>query len=161
MITQDELKTKLDYNSETGKFVWKVKPSPRFPSGMNAGCVTNMYVYITINGKRMAAHRLAWLYVHGEHPEHQIDHINGDPSDNRISNLRKATQFENAQNIRRPQKNNPHGSLGITYDPHKKLWRARISVNNKRKYIGKYKSQEEAAQAYIDAKRLLHPFNTL
>lgn len=107
------------------------------------------------------AHRLAWLYVHGEHPENQIDHINGDPSDNRISNLRKATQLENAQNRRRPQKNNEHGSLGITYDSRKKLWRARIGVNGKRKYIGKYKSQEEAAQAYIEAKRLLHLFNTL
>jgi hypothetical protein len=161
MITQDELKACLNYNPNTGEFHWKVKPCKRFPAGMKAGAKVNGYIRIKIKDKAYGAHRLAWLYVHGEHPEHQIDHINGNPSDNRITNLRKATQFENAQNRRKPQKNNPHGMLGITYDPHKKLWKARIGINGKRKYIGKYKSQEEAAQAYIDAKRLLHPFNTL
>lgn len=161
MITQAELKSRLDYNPDTGEFHWKIKPSKRFPAGMKAGSNVNGYIRIHMNSKLYGAHRLAWLYVHGEHPEHQIDHINGNPSDNRIANLRKATQFENAQNIRRPQKNNSHGNLGISYDPHKKLWRARIGINGKRKYIGRFKSQEDAAQAYINAKRELHLFNTL
>lgn len=161
MLTQAEVKKVFDYNPETGDFHWKVKPSKRFPAGMKAGANVNGYIRIHYNGRMYAAHRLAWLYIHGTNPEHQIDHINGNPSDNRIENLRKATHAENAQNRRRPQKNNSHGNLGITYDPLKQLWRARISINGKRQYIGKYKSQEAASQAYIEAKRLNHPFNTI
>lgn len=160
-MTQDHLKKILDYNPETGLFHWKVKPSKRFPAGMQAGSLIHGYIRIHTNGRQYGAHRLAWLYVYGVEPEYQIDHINGNPSDNRIVNLRQATQLENMQNIRKPQKNNSHGTLGVTYDPKKQLWRTRITVNGKRKYIGKYKSQEDAAEAYIQAKRTYHPFNTL
>lgn len=160
-MTQEQLKKILSYDPETGIFHWKIKPSKRFPAGMQAGSLVNGYIRIHTNGRQYGAHRLAWLYVHGVEPEHQIDHINGNPSDNRIANLRQATALENSQNIRKPQKNNTHGTLGITYDPNKKLWRARIGINGTRQYIGKFKSQEEAAQAYLQAKRSLHPFNTL
>ena len=160
-MTQDELKRILSYNPETGLFYWKIKPSNRFKLGMQAGSLVNGYIRIHTNGRQYGAHRLAWLYIHGVEPEHQIDHINGNPSDNRIVNLRQATALENAQNIRKPQKNNTHGNLGVTYDPKKKLWRTRISVNGTRKYIGKFKTQEQAAQAYLEAKRAMHPFNTL
>jgi len=160
-MTQDQLKKILSYDPENGIFHWKIKPSKRFPAGMQAGSCANGYVRIHTNGRIYGAHRLAWLYVYGVEPEHQIDHINGNPSDNRIVNLRQATAIENAQNIRRPQKNNTHGTLGVTYDSNKKLWRARITIDGKRKYLGKFKSQEQAAQAYIDAKRAMHPFNTL
>jgi hypothetical protein len=160
-MTQDELKKILDYDPETGKFYWKNKPSKRFPAGMQAGSLVNGYVRIHTNNRQYGAHRLAWLYVYGHEPEHQIDHINGDSSDNRIVNLRQATALENMQNIRKPQKNNSHGTLGITYDTNKNLWRARITVNGKRQYIGKFKFKDDAAQAYIQAKRQLHPFNTL
>ena len=160
-MTQDQLKKILSYDSETGLFHWKIKPSKRFAAGMQAGTSVNGYIRIHTNGRQYGAHRLAWLYVYGVEPEHQIDHINGNPSDNRIVNLRQATALENMQNIRKPQKNNSHGNLGITYDPKKKLWRTRISINGIRKYIGKFKTQEQAAQAYLEAKRAMHPFNTL
>jgi hypothetical protein len=160
-MTQDQLKKILSYDPETGLFHWKIKPSKRFAKGMQAGSLGDGYIRIHTNGRQYGAHRLAWLYVHGVEPEHQIDHINGNPSDNRIVNLRQATQMENAQNIRKPQKNNSHGNLGVTYDPKKKLWRTRISINGTRKYIGKFKTQEQAAQAYLEAKRSMHPFNTL
>jgi hypothetical protein len=161
MITQDELKKILSYNPETGDFHWINKPNKKLPAGYKAGCSKSGYVRIHYKDHAFGAHRLAWLYVYGEHPKHLIDHINGDPLDNRIANLREATTFENAQNIKKPQKNNSHGTLGISYVPNKKLWRARIGVNGKRIYIGKYKSQEDAAQAYLEAKRKYHPFNTL
>ena len=160
-MTQDQLKKILSYDPETGLFHWKIKPSKRFSKGMQAGSLGDGYIRIHTNGRQYGAHRLAWLYVYGVEPEHQIDHINGNPSDNRIVNLRQATQMENAQNIRKPQKNNSHGNLGVTYDPKKKLWRTRISINGTRKYIGKFKTQEQAAQAYLEAKRSMHPFNTL
>ena len=160
-MTQDEVKKILNYDPETGLFHWKIKPCKRFPAGMQAGSNVDGYIRIHTNGRQYGAHRLAWLYIHGVEPEHQIDHINGNPSDNRIVNLRQATALENAQNIRKPQKNNTHGNLGVTYDPKKKLWRARIGFNGIRKYIGKFKTQEQAAQAYLKAKRAMHPFNTL
>jgi len=160
-MTQDQLKKILSYDPKTGIFHWKIKPSKRFPAGMQAGSNVEGYVRIHTNGRTYGAHRLAWLYVYGIEPEHQIDHINGNPSDNRIVNLRQATALENMQNIRRPQKNNSHGTLGVTYDSSKQLWRARITINGKRKYLGKFKSQEQAAQAYIDAKRVMHLFHTL
>ena len=161
MITQEQLKTLLNYEPETGDFYWKRKPNKRLPSGTKAGANVNSYIRITIDGKGYGAHRLAWLYVHGKHPTDQIDHINGNPLDNRIVNLREATLFENAQNIKRPQKNNKHGYLGITFDKRKNLWRARIGVNGTRRYIGKFKSPEDAYKAYLSAKRDMHPFNTM
>ena len=161
MITQDEVKAVFIYNPETGDFHWRIKPSPRFPAGMKAGANVKGYIRIKYKDRLYGAHRLAWLYMTGEHPKHLIDHINGNGLDNSIANLREATSYENAQNIFKPQKNNSHGNLGISYMSKKKLWRARISVNGKRIYIGSYKSQKDAAQAYLDAKRRLHPFNTL
>lgn len=161
MITYEDLIKVLDYNKETGEFHWKIKPSKRFSAGMKAGSSVNGYIRIHYKRRLYAAHRLAWLYVYGKHPEHQIDHINGNPSDNRITNLREATQAENAQNIRRAQKNSSHGLLGITYDSRKKLWRARITINGKRYHLGRHKLKEDAANAYIQAKRTLHPFNTI
>jgi hypothetical protein len=76
-MTQDHLKKILDYNPETGLFHWKVKPSKRFPAGMQAGSLIHGYIRIHTNGRQYGAHRLAWLYVYGVKPEYQIDHING------------------------------------------------------------------------------------
>ena len=161
MFTQEELKRCFDYNPETGNFIWKIKPNKKLPIGTVAGTIVNGYRRIHYQGKLYGAHRLAWLYVHGAFPENLIDHINGDGLDNRIANLREANFFENAQNITKPQKNNSHGYLGITFDKRKKLWRARIGVNGTRRYIGKFKSPEEAYNAYLSAKRELHPFNMM
>lgn len=161
MLTQELLKKKLTYNQDTGDFHWIGKPSHRIHAGAKAGSNVHGYIRIKLHGKLYGAHRLAWLYMYGRMPTNLIDHINGNPSDNRIINLREATAAENAQNRRRAQKNNQHGTLGITYDPKKKLWRARIAINGKRKYIGKYKSQEDASRAYIQAKQIIHPFSTI
>ena len=112
MVTQDELKRCLDYNSETGVFIWKIKPNKKMLSGVVAGASINGYRRITYKGKTYGAHRLAWLYVHGVFPANLMDHINGDGLDNRIANLREANSFENAQNITKPQKNNPTARVG-------------------------------------------------
>ena len=161
MITQDELKKVLSYNPDTGDFYWINKPNKKLPAGYKAGNSKTGYVRIKYKDYQYGAHRLAWLYMYGEHPKNLIDHINGDPLDNRIVNLREATSFENSQNRTRPQKNNTHGTLGVSYLPNKKLWRARISINGTRISLGKYKLKEDAAQAYLDAKKRLHPFSTL
>lgn len=99
MITHDRLKELLHYNPDTGVFTNRVRRGGNALAGGIAGCITNKgYVHIRIDGKDYQAHRLAWLYVYGEFPKIEIDHINHIRSDNRISKLRLATHQENGKN---------------------------------------------------------------
>lgn len=97
------LRTLLDYNPLTGQFTWRVRAAHRIHVGDIAGviCKSTGYRVIGINGVRHSAHRLAWLHVHGEWPAQNIDHINGDRSDNRIENLRDVSQQTNTLNRKR------------------------------------------------------------
>ena len=152
-ITQDELKKQLFYDTETGQFT-------RLISQSNAVCVGDVagspdckgYLRITVNGRMYLSHRLAFLYVHGDMPP-QIDHINGDPSDNRIANLRAATGSQNLAN-RGPTKRNTSGFKGVCWLKQKKKWKAQIQINRKYIYIGLFSSAEDAYAAYCEiAKR--------
>lgn len=105
MITQAKLKELFTYDPETGVLVWNNRSSEvdhynTAYMGNPAGCVgTGGYIYIKIAGRRYVAHRLIWTLVHGALPDGlQIDHINGDPADNRLCNLRLATQSQNQMN---------------------------------------------------------------
>jgi len=160
-IDSTKLRELLDYNPDTGIFIWKVNPCKNKKAGIEAGSIATGYRTIKVLKKRYQAHRLAWLYVYGEMPLKLIDHINGNPLDNRIVNLREATNYENSQNIYKPQTNNTSGFLGITYMPKKKKWRAKITVEGKRLSLGYYKTPEDAHKAYIEAKRKYHPFSKL
>src|SRR5690554_1763211 len=102
MITQSDLHEVLNYCPDTGVLTWKKQLAPRGRIGSIAGCAEKKgrsagRVSIRIHGKLYLAHRLAWFYVHGEWPE-LIDHIDGDPSNNRLSNLRRATKAQNGWN---------------------------------------------------------------
>jgi len=100
MITQDKLKEILDYNQHTGLFTWKkIKKYSNRSVGDIAGSLSLGYVVIGIDKKIYKAHRLAWLYVYGEFPKEQLDHINGNKEDNRICNLREANQSQNNFNF--------------------------------------------------------------
>lgn len=90
----------------------------------------------------------------GSWPKDQIDHINGDRTDNRFSNLRDVTNEINNQNKKRAQSNNRLGLLGVCH--HQGGFRARIAVNGKSKCLGVYLTPELAHQVYLDAKRRLH-----
>jgi HNH endonuclease/AP2 domain len=160
-IDSTKLRELLDYNPDTGVFIWKVKPCKNKNAGIEAGCISTGYRLIKVLKKYYQAHRLAWLYVYGEFPSKFIDHINGNPLDNRIVNLREATNYENSQNIYKPQSNNTSGFLGVTYMQKKKKWRAKIAVEGKRLSLGYYKSPEDAHKAYIEAKRKYHTFSKL
>lgn len=110
------LKELLRYEYETGLFYW-IKSGKGRKFGQPAGCVDNVvgYVRIGINGHLYLAHRLAWLYVYGDYPNEEqpyIDHIDGNPSDNRIENLKVSSLAENQKN-RQMQSNNTSGVTGV------------------------------------------------
>jgi hypothetical protein len=147
MITQSELKEVLEYNPDTGLFVWK-KNSISKKSGSIAGSkYKNGYIYIQINKKIYRAHRLAFLYMTGNFPENFIDHINHIRDDNRWTNLRDATLSQNQAN-RVNQKNNTSGYKGVSWNKQCKKWKAQISYMYKDIHIGLYTTPQEAAEAY-------------
>ena len=165
-VTADELRTLFRYDPETGHFVRLVSVGLRCKAGRIAGCKTVRGNWaITINYKTYAAHRLAWLYMTGQWPENEIDHIDGNATNNCFSNLREATSAENKQNRRVARKDNSHGFIGVYKHGSRKdgrdMWRARIQVDGHTKHIGCFDTPEQAHAEYVKTKRELHPFNTL
>jgi hypothetical protein len=160
-LTTEQLKAMLDYDASTGVFVWKARPSKAVKAGDVAGCVEKRIGYVTIGiaGSIYKAHRLAWLYAHGEWPKGLIDHINGNKSDNRIDNLRDVFADGNSQNVRKPNIRNKSGFMGVIWFQNK--WRASMSVNGKSKWLGDYSTPEEAHQVYLEAKRKYHAACTI
>jgi hypothetical protein len=146
MLTQERLKELLAYDEETGVFTWKVQRN-KIPAGTVASSTHNQgYFQIGIDRKRYLAHRLAWLYVYGQMPEHEIDHINHDKADNRIANLRCVTHAENLKNAS-SQKNNLSGFNGVHYDKSRSKWLAHIQVDRKFKNLGRFDDFDEAVKA--------------
>jgi hypothetical protein len=161
-LTQEELKSLLNYDEKTGLFTWKISSSPksRIKIGDIAGCVKkDEYTTIQIYRKVYPAHRLAWFYVYGIWPKDMIDHIDGKKSNNSILNLREATRSENGQNLTKANSKNKLGVLGVTCRNNR--YEAHIKINKKQMYLGTFNTIEEASNCYLNAKRKLHPFGTL
>jgi hypothetical protein len=159
-MTTNELRNFLVYDPATGHFTWKQRVAKCIQIGSIAGN-TNKTGYVTIGlcKKVYKAHRLAWLYTYGSWPDGLIDHINGVKSDNRLSNLRVVNETGNSENVRKPNKRNKSGFMGVIWYQNK--WRANITVNKKTKWLGDYATPEEAHAAYLGAKRLHHAMCTI
>jgi hypothetical protein len=155
-LTIEYLRSQLYYDENSGNFTWLVSNSSQSEIGKIAGCVDSSIGYrnisITIDGKahKFKAHRLAWLYVYGVWPAKNIDHIDRNKLNNRISNLREATQQENMRNYTK-QPNKSSRYLGVSWHKVRKKWQAKILLNNGPKYLGIFTSEEEAALAYDKA----------
>lgn len=148
-LTPARLRELLFYDPETGAFSWR-RSRQGVRADLAAGRVNSRgYAQIGIDLRRYAAHRLAWLYVHGRWPDNDLDHINGDRADNRISNLREATEAENTWNRKTPR-NNRTGLKGV-YKATAKRWRAQIKVAGERIVLGHFDSPEDAHAAYCVA----------
>jgi len=148
MITQSELKEVLEYNPDTGVFTWIKSIGRRVKAGDIAGYKDKRgYICIVVKQKKYQAHRLAYLYITGNFPENQIDHINHIRDDNRWTNLRNATMSQNKANTVK-QKNNTSGYKGVVWHKRRKKWYARISYMNKDIHVGSYTTPQEAAEAY-------------
>lgn len=148
IINQHRLKQVLEYNQNTGIFTRVVKTAKNTNVGDIAGHTnkTNGYVEIMIDRVSYYAHRLAWLYVYGEMPKNNIDHINRGRSDNRIVNLREVTHAENCRNF--PiSKRNSSGVVGVSFDRTRNKWKASIHSKN----LGRFDRKEDAIMARKDA----------
>lgn len=158
METNDQtlLKSLLDYDQETGVFVWKQSRGGTAVAGSVAGGIQlNGYRYIPFKGKPTGAHRLAWLYTYGEMPSGDVDHINRDRDDNRIDNLRCATRSENMRNsIRKRTESSP--LQGVCFDKQHQRWLACITSNYKQIHLGRFDTAEEAHAAYVSASKEVH-----
>ena len=156
MITQARLKELLDYNPETGVFVWKVRRGGIANAGSVAGGVDGKgYVRINVDFLTYKAHRLAWFYVTGKWPRDQIDHTNCTKNDNRFSNLREASNSENKRNTPR-YANNTSGTKGDYRIAKTGRWRAIIRVDRVRIHLGVFGTVEEAITAYAEGSARLH-----
>lgn len=148
-LTLERLKEVLRYEPEKGVFFWVRAPKnhPRLQEYL-AGGIASGYVMIKIDGQKYKAHRLAWLYVHGEWPHGDLDHINGCPLDNRLDNLRIATNPQNQANrVRDSGKKTPKG---VRLLPSGKF-QARITVTHKQILLGTFDTPDAAQAAYFQA----------
>lgn len=160
-LTAERLREVLDYDPETGVFTWRVKLSNRALAGAVAGTLNQRwgYTYISIDSTLYRACRLAWMWMLGEWPNGNIDHLNGVRNDDRFVNLRDVSQSVNMQNIRGAHGNSHSGLLGASMMHNRrgtKPWAARIVVDGRPRHLGYFSSGEEAHEAYIAAKRKLH-----
>lgn len=148
-ITQAELAALFSYDYETGFFT-RLTSCKAWKKGQRAGTVCPVgYRRINIGGRPYLAHRLAWLFVFGELPRF-IDHINGNRDDNRITNLRAATQGENIANSKLNRKNKS-GFKGVSWNAKQRKWAAFIGIDRGKRYLGAFDTPEEAASAYQKA----------
>lgn len=156
-ISAIRLREVLDYQPETGVFLWKARTAITNRVGEVAGTVDSRgYIRIGVDRHIYKAHRLAWLFVHGCLPDGEIDHINGVKSDNRIANLRDVSRMTNQQNQRASLSRQIGRHIGVTPHPATGKWRARIWHQGKNLSLGLHATQEDAHKAYLKAKRQLH-----
>lgn len=156
-LTYKRLCEVIDYDDKTSKLYWKKNSSnPKMRrSGLQAGTIVNGYLQISIDDIKYKAHRLVWLFVHGEWPTGDIDHINGDRLDNSISNLRVATLSQNGKN-KSFFKNNTSGYKGVSFCKSRNSFEAKIKSDGKSIFLGRYISAEKAHEAYQKASNRLH-----
>lgn len=161
----------LRYEPETGKLFWRKRTPDMFSHG-NKGAESHCkswnarfankealshknqrgYLSGRIDYKLFFAHRIAWTIFYGKPPKYNIDHINGDPSDNRIANMRDVTQQENCKNVAL-QKTNNLGVAGVYWVEQKSKWHVRIKVGEKFTSVGYFNSFEDAVLARKDAEK--------
>lgn len=161
-IPIEDLTAALRYDAKSGKLFWKQRKdrSPQWNgrySGKEAFTAEFVggYKHGDIFGIRVRAHRVVWAIVNGEWPNGSIDHINGDPRDNRIENLRVATAVDQNRN-QRLQSNNKSGCVGVYWSKAARKWAAQIGDSGKMVYLGLFDRKEDAVNARKNANKKLN-----
>lgn len=164
-LTPEDIRKLLDYCPETGNFIWKKRNIrlgfERIDKGWNTRFAGKKvkpryhrhgHCQIGIFCKNYMAHRIAWAHFYGEHPNGYIDHINNNPKDNKISNLRIATQSQNMANAR-IRKNNTSGFKGVSWSKRSQKWYAYINTGNKMVALGLFVEFKDAVRAREKAEK--------
>lgn len=158
LLSPTILRKLLRYEAETGKLYWRKRTPDVHPNqlsqwngrlaGKEAFKIAHPEGYLSggVYGRLYLAHRIIWAIVYGAWPAGQIDHINGNRADNRISNLRVVSNAENGKNQKRPA-DNASGVIGVYWNKRAKKWHARISVSGKVTSLGYFKNINDAASA--------------
>lgn len=174
-IDPTSLRQLLRYEPDTGQMFWNVRPASMFPTsgrGGSAGCAArwnachaNAEAFCAVNSRgyrtgtllnaHAAAHRVAWTLFYGEWPSSEIDHVNGNRADNRISNLRSATPQQNACN-RGMRSDNKSGVKGVSWFAASRKWKATIAASGRQHYLGLFHDIADAERAVLDARATLH-----
>lgn len=168
-ITPEVLRELLEYNPETGKLYWRVRDrkwfkSDRSCSSFNARDAGKEAMTASkerghkqgiVLGKQLLAHRVAWAIYYGEWPKKDVDHKNCVPYDNRILNLREATDSQNASN-KHLYRNNTSGLKGASWHAPNGKWAGKIRINKKLIHLGYFESVEAAHAAYCEAAKKYH-----
>jgi len=153
-MDQEYLKSILEYCPDSGNLTWKVNRGMRYCKGMKAGAIHKnkdgkSYLKINIHRKTYMSHRIIWMLLHGYWPV-QIDHINGNGTDNSLKNLREVTSAQNGQNKRRSARNKS-GVVGVSRNG--KNWCAKIGYNGGVVLLGYFRDKFEAICARKSAER--------
>jgi HNH endonuclease len=156
-VSRARLRALLHYDAESGEFRWRKQRGGKIRPGDVAGTVSvDRYRKITINGRQYRAHRLAWFYKTGEWCPQVVDHRDGDPSNNRWSNLRRATWSQNNANSR-VQRNKTCALKGVSRNGRR--WRASIHKNGQKHHLGYFRTPQAAHAAYVkEARKLFGEF---
>lgn len=152
-LTADTAKSIWRYEPLTGHFYWLLSPKYDVAIGSKAGWFDGKYYRLSYKGKRYKCSRVAWLITYGEWPAEQIDHINGIKSDDRIENLRKATNAQNACNAL-AKSSSYLGLRGISKKRYG--YQVLLGKNGGTVYVGHFKTIEAATAARDSAARELH-----
>lgn len=166
--SQEYLLECFDYNQDTGVLRWKVRPREHFATEhgwkiSNSQCACHVvgaisdqgYLLVGINYRIYRVHRIIWMMAYGRFTELHIDHINGNRTDNRLANLREATEAENHRNCR-ISRNNKSGFKGISFHKRSGKYQAAIRTDGARTHLGYFSTPQEAHAAYCAAADKYH-----
>ena len=164
-ITPELCRQLLRYEPETGKLYWRERDPSFFADqrscrswnskfagreALTARCLDKRGRLSRLIGQilecPMKAHRVAWAIYYGAWPTAEVDHVDGDPSNNRIANLRDVSHQDNTRNTARPS-DNTSGAQGVGWNPRTRKWTARVGIHGRVHYIGEYGTVEEASEA--------------
>jgi hypothetical protein len=151
-ITQKRLKELLRYDTRTGVFTWAVSKGTARAGSVAGSLGSVAYILIGVDRAQYLAHRLAWLYVHGYLPPEEIDHIDHDRSNNKLSNLRLASHQGNGKN-QTLRGDNTSGFCGVCWAQRDCKWLAQIRVDGRRIHLGYADTKAEAVKLREAANR--------